>query len=109
MDSEYLLKLRVVGRETFLVKVIWENDWPVFNGGKNITIATEGRHTGQLAPAKVWNADLSKQALELGWYQKREFNSSLTMQCPFLTPNYRHAIEAGVVIVRKTRPSSRIW
>ncbi|KFY92775.1 hypothetical protein V498_04745 [Pseudogymnoascus sp. VKM F-4517 (FW-2822)] len=59
-----------LGRETFLVKVSWENDWPIFNGGKNITIATEGRHTGQLAHAKVWNADLSKPTLELGWYQK---------------------------------------
>ncbi|OBT56544.1 hypothetical protein VE04_03239 [Pseudogymnoascus sp. 24MN13] len=59
-----------LGRETFLVKVIWENDWPIFNGGKNITIATEGRHTGQLAPANVWNADLEKSTLELGWYQK---------------------------------------
>ncbi|KFY10954.1 hypothetical protein V492_04772 [Pseudogymnoascus sp. VKM F-4246] len=59
-----------LGRETFLVKVVWENDWPIFNGGKNITIATEGRHTGQLAPPQVWNADLDKPTLELGWYQK---------------------------------------
>ena len=67
-----MLKVWVIGRETFLVKVVWENDWPIFNGGKNITIETEGRHTGQLAPAQLWNADLDRPTLELGWYQKRE-------------------------------------
>lgn len=65
------------------MKVVWENDWPIFNGGKNITIATEGRHTGQLAPANVWNADLEKSTLELGWYQKRKLHILFDHSVPF--------------------------
>lgn len=79
-----------LGRETFLVKVDWVDDWPVFNDGKNIDLLTEGRDNvpaknllnpgevdgdvGQLTAANrvTWYADLSGPELELGWYQKRE-------------------------------------
>ncbi|KAF4996497.1 hypothetical protein FDECE_12413 [Fusarium decemcellulare] len=62
-----------MGRETFLVKVEWKDDWPVFNDGKNITLETEGRSLIKSAPGaalKKWEADLSQRRLELGWYQK---------------------------------------
>jgi beta-xylosidase len=59
------------GRETFLVKVDWEDDWPVFNNGKNIRLQTEGRDGQQLVHQVSWKADLKKESLELGWYQKR--------------------------------------
>lgn len=67
-------ELTETGRETFLVTVEWEDDWPIFNGGKNITFETEGR--ASLTPSqatglqKQWAADFSKEELELGWYQK---------------------------------------
>ncbi|KAF4551803.1 Hypothetical protein D9617_12g036930 [Elsinoe fawcettii] len=65
-----------LGRETFLVKVDWIDDWPVFNGGNNVTLHTEGRgnvrqeiETIKQADVK-WRADLSRGQLELAWYQK---------------------------------------
>ncbi|WYZ43831.1 hypothetical protein EsH8_VII_000267 [Colletotrichum jinshuiense] len=64
-----------MGRETFLVRVDWENDWPIFNQGRNITLETTGREPIQklaVADAKgvKWKADLSKSSLEIGWYHK---------------------------------------
>lgn len=68
----------MTGRETFLVKVDWVDDWPVFNDGKNIEILTQGRDPQQVSPdsadeVPTWTADLSKTSLELGWYQKSLF------------------------------------
>ncbi|OLN92777.1 Non-reducing end alpha-L-arabinofuranosidase BoGH43B 2 [Colletotrichum chlorophyti] len=64
-----------LGRETFLVRVDWEDDWPVFNLGRNITLQTVGREPVQKAAVAdargvKWKADLSKSVLELGWYHK---------------------------------------
>lgn len=55
----------------------WVDDWPVFNEGKNITLETRGRDAVQAQgyardDGLVWEADLSKTELELGWYQKSE-------------------------------------
>uniref|UniRef100_A0A0D2XJI8 Beta-xylosidase C-terminal Concanavalin A-like domain-containing protein n=1 Tax=Fusarium oxysporum (strain Fo5176) TaxID=660025 RepID=A0A0D2XJI8_FUSOF len=62
-----------LGRETFLVKVEWKDDWPIFNDGNNITLKTTGRDLIKSASKpslQTWKADLSKDDLELGWYQK---------------------------------------
>ncbi|CAO2654047.1 Nn.00g107800.m01.CDS01 [Neocucurbitaria sp. VM-36] len=67
-----------LGRESFLVKVDWVDDWPVFNDGKNITLLTEGREpitqlVTQAKPNNIrWRATINaeKPTLELGWYQK---------------------------------------
>ncbi|KAI9163834.1 Non-reducing end alpha-L-arabinofuranosidase BoGH43B [Paramyrothecium foliicola] len=64
-----------LGRETFLVRVDWEDDWPIFNGGKNVTLKTLSRKPVQQASTVdsnglKWKADLSRHDLELGWYQK---------------------------------------
>lgn len=69
--------LCILGRETFLVKVDWVDDWPVFNEGRNITLLTRGRESLPMPaePGDVsmeWQADLSRSKLELGWYQKSE-------------------------------------
>jgi beta-xylosidase len=67
-----------LGRETYLVKVDWVDDWPVFNDGKNITLETQGRKpvtqwSGQMQKGEAkWKAALEEQELELGWYQKRK-------------------------------------
>jgi beta-xylosidase len=67
------------GRETFLVRVHWMDDWPVFNYGQKIgltTISTNGLREYTEAPRHpglcTWNANLQKDDLELGWYQKSE-------------------------------------
>ncbi|KAH8906303.1 beta-xylosidase [Coniochaeta sp. PMI_546] len=62
-----------LGRESFLVKVDWENDWPVFNDGKNVSLLTQGRDNvpvGNSLVESFWQADLRGPELELGWYQK---------------------------------------
>ncbi|KAI0109160.1 glycoside hydrolase family 43 protein [Nemania sp. FL0031] len=65
-----------MGRESFLVQVDWIDDWPVFNGGHNITLSTTSRTLVAQDIAHIksgdvkWQADLSQRKLELGWYQK---------------------------------------
>ncbi|KAI0873843.1 glycoside hydrolase family 43 protein [Hypoxylon argillaceum] len=81
-----------MGRESFLVKVDWVDDWPIFNEGRNITLTTATRAPVEQAIAQIrsgdirWQADLSRQTLELGWYLK---NTPLK-QCYTLTerPGY---------------------
>ncbi|KAF4982103.1 hypothetical protein FZEAL_2209 [Fusarium zealandicum] len=73
-----------MGRETFLVKLEWQDDWPIFNDGKNITLETQGRgivKSSSNAEVQSWKADLTQDALELAWYQK---NTPLK-QCYSLT------------------------
>ncbi|TIC91126.1 Non-reducing end alpha-L-arabinofuranosidase BoGH43B [Colletotrichum higginsianum] len=80
-----------MGRETFLVRVDWEDDWPIFNQGRNITLQTIGR--GPIREVAVadengvkWKADLSKPSLELGWYHK----NTPTKSCHSLTERPGH-------------------
>ncbi|KAI1282832.1 glycoside hydrolase family 43 protein [Xylaria sp. FL0933] len=74
VDGRYLEPQ--MGRETFLVKVDWVDDWPVFNEGRNITLTTAGRMPVEQASSRVkpgnvkWQADLDQKNLDLGWYQK---------------------------------------
>ncbi|KAK6065159.1 beta-xylosidase [Seiridium cupressi] len=95
-DKDLFLEPQM-GRETFLVKVDWVDDWPVFNDGGNITLETKGRGAvrqlvAQIKPGDMkWTADLSKEGLELGWYQKRE--SACATQGPWLTQKARYAPE----------------
>jgi beta-xylosidase len=68
--------LNLLGRETFLVKVEWEDDWPIFNDSNNITLTTAGRDIVKSASKpspQIWKADLQRDTLELGWYQKGMF------------------------------------
>lgn len=70
-----------LGRETFLVRVDWQDDWPVFNQGRNVTLRTAGRYGIKQAKAAdqngvKWKADLSRPDLELGWYHKSKPLSS---------------------------------
>jgi beta-xylosidase len=67
-----------LGRETFLVTVEWVDGWPVFNDGENVRLVTTGRDAvvQEIEEKRVergevkWNADLHRNELELGWYQK---------------------------------------
>jgi hypothetical protein len=71
------------------VKVDWVDDWPVFNEGRNITRATATRSPVEQAITHIgpgdikWQADLSRQDLELGWYLKSEFAIDHTLWTSF--------------------------
>lgn len=85
------------GRETFLVKVDWVDDWPIFNEGKNITLLTRGRDSQveRSGPGDLpleWQADLKRSNLELGWYQKSEWSSTLFDTLTFQWPNLTLAL-----------------
>ncbi|CRK18282.1 hypothetical protein BN1708_012318 [Verticillium longisporum] len=80
-----------LGRETFMVRVDWEDDWPVFNLGRNVSLQTVGRDSVEKKAVAdesgiKWKADLSRPDLELGWYHK----NTPIKQCYSLTerPGY---------------------
>lgn len=72
------------GRETFLVKVDWVDDWPIFNEGKNVTLRTNGRYSvAQHVNTEAlshWKAALDQPDLERGWYQKRTWGHMLAFR-----------------------------
>ncbi|KAH8601558.1 glycosyl hydrolase [Bisporella sp. PMI_857] len=63
-------KASVFGRETFLVPMAWEDDWPVINGGQKITLHSSGPGLYQLEQEVKWRDDFTEAALTLGWYRK---------------------------------------
>lgn len=63
----------VSGRESFLVRVEWDNDWPVVNGGKKITLQSNGPGLYQHDIPVSWKDDFSSSQLELGWYRKSKY------------------------------------
>lgn len=70
-----------LGRETFLVGVEWVDDWPVFNKGRNVGILTEGPGgVAQVGKEASWKADLEREDLELGWYEKSELREDWKLQ-----------------------------
>ncbi|PYI01448.1 hypothetical protein BO78DRAFT_433626 [Aspergillus sclerotiicarbonarius CBS 121057] len=60
----------VFGRETFLVPVDWENDWPVVNRGQKIPLQSDSPHLYELSIPVAWCDDFSDCDLQLGWYRK---------------------------------------
>ncbi|KKK13966.1 glycosyl hydrolase, partial [Aspergillus rambellii] len=60
----------VFGRETFLVPLAWENDWPVLNGGGKITLHYGGPQLYQFQHPVEWRDDFASSTLQLGWYRK---------------------------------------
>lgn len=65
-----MINAKIIGRETFLVPMKWENDWPVVNEGKNITLQGEGPGLYQLQQPTGWRDDFTDPELQLGWYRK---------------------------------------
>lgn len=59
-----------IGRETFLVPVTWENDWPVFNAGKKVELKGEAPGLFQIEQTAAWRDDFEADELQLGWYRK---------------------------------------
>lgn len=63
----------VFGRESLLMPMRWDNDWPIVNDGKLVTLQMEGPDMYTLQEEKSWKADFSGEILELGWYYKSKF------------------------------------
>lgn len=59
-----------LGRETFLVPVKWENDWPVFNNGQKVSLQGSAPGLYQIQHKNSWMDDFSKPELRIGWYRK---------------------------------------
>ncbi|KAJ5320639.1 hypothetical protein PENANT_c033G11550 [Penicillium antarcticum] len=60
----------VLGRETFLVPLDWEQDWPVINGGQKITLQSQGPGLYQLDTPVCWRDEFAAPEMQLGWYRK---------------------------------------
>ncbi|KAF2831844.1 glycosyl hydrolase [Ophiobolus disseminans] len=60
----------VFGRESMLLPVRWENDWPIFNDGKPVTLQMQGPRMYELEEIKTWKDDFTSEEFTLGWYRK---------------------------------------
>ncbi|KAJ5661448.1 uncharacterized protein N7477_009064 [Penicillium maclennaniae] len=60
----------VLGRETFLVTVEWDNDWPVLNRGHKIALQSVGPGLYQHIKPVSWRDDFTSPKMQLGWYRK---------------------------------------
>ncbi|KAJ5812482.1 glycosyl hydrolase [Penicillium riverlandense] len=56
----------VFGRETFLVRVQWIDEWPIINRGQKICVGPEPETHSRI----IWRDDFSEPSLKLGWYRK---------------------------------------
>lgn len=65
------------GRESYLVPVSWENDWPIINGGNKITLRSTGPGLYQYNIPIEWRDDFSSPKLQLGWYRKSELKINI--------------------------------
>ncbi|KAF3079638.1 hypothetical protein TWF102_002789 [Orbilia oligospora] len=70
VNGEVTWEISQYGRESFLVPVSWEDDWPVFNYGSKITLLGKAPDTYHVRDAETWFDDFGKSDLEPGWYHK---------------------------------------
>lgn len=78
----------VFGRESMLLPIRWENNWPIFNEGRPVTLQMQASKLYELKENKRWRDDFKGEELNLGWYRK----SMLTLSTlkPVLTPVQIH-------------------
>lgn len=69
-----------IGRETFLVPLNWEQDWPVINGGQKITFQSLGPGLYQLETSVSWRDEFTDPEIQLGWYRKSEYLNQLPIK-----------------------------
>ncbi|KAH9874842.1 hypothetical protein J1614_004329 [Plenodomus biglobosus] len=60
----------VFGRESLLLPVRWENDWPIFNEGRPVTLKMKGPKMYEVQENKRWRDDFTGDKLAPGWYRK---------------------------------------
>lgn len=59
------------GRETFLMRVRWVDDWPVFDEGRSLQLDFQSSQDA-VTPDYNWREDFNSESLTLGWYNKSE-------------------------------------
>lgn len=64
-----------LGRETFLLKVKWENDWPIFNQGQKLQLSFES-HQEPAPRTTDWQDGFQSPTLSPGWYTKSRLSQS---------------------------------
>ncbi|KAI5296073.1 hypothetical protein KEM52_005808 [Ascosphaera acerosa] len=80
----------VFGRETFLVPVTWEADWPIFNNGAKAALTNTGPGLYQHVIDASWRDEFQEAKLQLGWYRKSKrasqlLQSAVLQEIPLLT------------------------
>jgi beta-xylosidase len=68
-----------IGRETFLVPMTWENDWPIINSGNPVSLRASAPGLYQLEHDTKWRDDFDTPEMKLGWYRKSPFLLSLIL------------------------------
>ncbi|KAK2772820.1 hypothetical protein FQN53_004425 [Emmonsiellopsis sp. PD_33] len=93
----------VFGRESFLVPVRWENDWPIFNNGEKCPLVGSAPGLYKLSHRTEWRDGFSKPEMELGWYRKNtppKIDFSLTER-----PNYLRLYGSPYILTSPTCPT----
>ena len=109
INHEWKVTARRLGRETYLVNIDWDDDWPVFNKPHNITVQTEGKRSHQLDHNPAWQANLNQGTLELGWYYKRGFYFHYLAFNISYSDTLRYTFKARMVVVCETWTSPHSW
>ncbi|KAF2855361.1 glycoside hydrolase family 43 protein [Plenodomus tracheiphilus IPT5] len=60
----------VFGRESLLIPVRWENNWPIFNEGQPVTLKMTGPKMYEIQDDKRWRDAFTSDQLAVGWYRK---------------------------------------
>jgi beta-xylosidase len=106
----------VFGRESMLMPVRWENDWPVFNEGKPVTLQMAGPNMYNLLEDKRWKDGFTSNELSIGWYRKNtpvKKDYSLTDRLGHLTlhggPYTLSMPTSPTLLLRKQRHRPVTW
>ncbi|KAK6521868.1 hypothetical protein TWF506_002071 [Arthrobotrys conoides] len=115
-NGEVTWEISQYGRESFLVPVSWEGDWPVFNYGSKITLLGKAPDTYHVRDAETWFDDFSKGKLDPGWYHKHtplKQEYSLTARQGFLRlyggPYNLTVPECPTMLLQRQTRASIIW
>ncbi|PNS14088.1 hypothetical protein CAC42_6601 [Sphaceloma murrayae] len=60
----------VFGRESFLIPVRWDGDWPTFNEGRSLALEMTGPGKYVAEDVQKWRDEFVGSHLGLGWYRK---------------------------------------
>ncbi|KAJ6122963.1 hypothetical protein N7512_005428 [Penicillium capsulatum] len=66
----------VLGRETFLVPIAWEDDWPILHGATKVNLQVTGPGLYEYQPEVAWLDGFTSPQMQKGWYRK---NTPLTV------------------------------
>ncbi|KAF3309884.1 hypothetical protein TWF173_010284 [Orbilia oligospora] len=116
VNGEVTWEISQYGRESFLVPVSWEDDWPVFNYGSKITLLGKAPDTYHVRDAETWFDDFGKSNLEPGWYHKHtplKQEYSLTSRRGFLRlhggPYNLTVPECPTMLLQRQTRANIVW